>query len=215
MTTVENLISMAYPQENFRRQWQPIISIDSKELLNAVERIVLADGLEMFRPEPIEKQAKILTKWLRGDEEFHGKTTAFLWGNVGTGKTTLLRAVQEVLRRERKELKIWQALEMSEMASRDSEKFNEIENYQFLAIDDLGEEPNMVMNYGTAIFPFRMLFEKRYSLLKPTLISANLSPEDLGKTYGDRIADRIGQVAFSISFLENSLRTSRNFYSGD
>ncbi len=180
--------------------------------MEVVKEIVQTDGQEIFRPEAVERQVDILSRWLRGDSEFSTKTTVFLWGNVGTGKTTLLRALKKVLEQKNKVVHLFLAAELSDWAAVDAEKFRQEKTAAFLAIDDLGEEPEKVMNYGTPIYPIRTLLEERYSLLSPTFISSNISPEQVGERYGERVADRLGQIAFSIKFPGESLRSWSCFY---
>lgn len=212
MKTLGSILTQECLQGVFPKRNLHVTNISKEELLEVVKEIVQTDGQEIFRPEAVERQVDILSRWLRGDSEFSTKTTVFLWGNVGTGKTTLLRALKKVLEQKNKVVHLFLAAELSDWAAVDAEKFRQEKTAAFLAIDDLGEEPEKVMNYGTPIYPIRTLLEERYSLLSPTFISSNISPEQVGERYGERVADRLGQIAFSIKFPGESLRSWSCFY---
>lgn len=187
------------------------MNIKETEIMEEVKKIVIEDGMERFFPGAVERQVKYLSLWLRG-ESFLGKTTAFLWGHVGTGKTTLLRAITRVIEHRNKVVHLFSAAELADMAATAADRFQVEKDAVFLGVDDLGEEPEKILNFGTPIYPIRTLLEKRYSSLFPTFLSSNLTPEEVRERYGERVADRLGQMAFSIKFQGESLRTQRDFF---
>lgn len=79
-------------------------------------------------------------------------------------------------------------------------------NEQFLAIDDLGTEPNIVKLFGTERLPLAELLAARYDSRKPTIITTNLGPEGIAERYGERIADRLREIADAIGFEGDSFR---------
>lgn len=212
MESLGNLLKAAFPQQSSHQRNLPAINVSLDELLGAIESIVIHDGRESFCAEAIQRQANVLAEWLRGEGECAEKDTVFLWGNVGTGKTTILRAVRLILERRNKVMHIFHAVTMCDLAATNIQEFVKEQTTYFLGIDDLGEEPEKIMNFGTPIYPIRSLLERRYSLCLPTFISANISPEHVRERYGERVADRMGQIAFSLSFPGESLRTSQDFY---
>ncbi len=84
--------------------------------------------------------------------------------------------------------------------------FESATNEKFLAIDDLGTEPAAVKIYGTEKLPLVELLAARYDLKLPTIITTNLGPEGIADRYGERIADRLREIADAIGFEGNSFR---------
>ncbi|MBO5910467.1 MAG: DNA replication protein DnaC, partial [Clostridia bacterium] len=82
---------------------------------------------------------------------------------------------------------------------------NEFMDCDVLIIDDLGCEPllkNITVEY---LFNIINLRQKRY---KPTLISTNLTPEDILNRYDERIHSRLSHkmLALNISFNDIDMR---------
>ena len=79
--------------------------------------------------------------------------------------------------------------------------------YEFLFIDDVGVEPADVKSYGNQMYPFAEIVRARYDAGLPIVITTNLKyPEEFAKIYGDRVADRLREMANSIEFKGNSYR---------
>ncbi len=75
----------------------------------------------------------------------------------------------------------------------------------FLIIDDLGREHFTDSGFGIA--EWDRLFDNRYSKKLPTVITTNLTPDELKEIYGERIYDRLKQCATWCQFGNASLRT--------
>ncbi len=76
-----------------------------------------------------------------------------------------------------------------------------------LAVDDVGIEPLEVMEYGNVVSPTVELLTRRYDGQLFTLLTTNLTPDGIRKRYGDRIADRLNEMAVVIPFKNPSYRT--------
>ena len=76
-----------------------------------------------------------------------------------------------------------------------------------LAVDDAGIEPLEVVEYGNVVSPMVELLTKRYDEQLFTLMTTNLTPEGIRKRYGDRIANRLNEMAVVIPFKNPSYRT--------
>ena len=76
------------------------------------------------------------------------------------------------------------------------------------AIDDAGIEPLEVMEYGNTVSPMVELLTRRYDEQLFTLLTPNLTPEGIRKRYGDRIADRLSEMAVVIPFKNPSYRAA-------
>ena len=67
-----------------------------------------------------------------------------------------------------------------------------------LGIDDLGTEPSEVLDYGNVYTPVIDLLTKRYEEQLFTVITTNLTPQQIREHYGDRIADRLNEMVKKI-----------------
>ena len=140
------------------------------------------------------------------------KQCLFIAGIPGTGKTTILMAIRNLLNLLHKKdpicpsttiselfLNIKTSKEIASIYSEDKRSFREIANTFFLGIDDFGNEPNIVLNHGNVFSPLQVLLEQRYITQYPTIITTNLNGKDIRKRYGDRIADRLSEMALPVS----------------
>ena len=62
-----------------------------------------------------------------------------------------------------------------------------------LGIDDLGTELSEVMDYGNVYTPVIDLLTKRYEEQLFTIITTNLTPQQIREHYDDRIADHLNE----------------------
>ncbi len=138
-------------------------------------------------------------------------------GGCGNGKTTLVKAVQNLfgyLNIPMPEghgmvwgLRLCDAKEVAHIARTDYLAFLALMRIPMLAVDDVGIEPLEVMEYGNVVSPIAELLTKRYDGQLFTLMTTNLTPEGIRKHYGDRIADRLGEMSVVIPFKNPSYRT--------
>lgn len=158
-----------------------------------------------------------------------------LGGGVGVGKTTMLRAINllgkkaqnfcrksaesaswrgdaDLARRYRAGIHLHRipsivtAQHLANCAQSDLDLFNWALDFDFLAIDDLGAEPTAVKLYGTEKLPLVELLAARYNSRLTTIITTNLGPEGIAERYGERIADRLREIADAIGFEGESFR---------
>ena len=83
------------------------------------------------------------------------------------------------------------------------ESYRKLISVDMLGIDDLGTEPSEVMDYGNVID----LLTKRYEEQLFTIITTNLTPQQIREHYGDRIADRLNEMVKKIVFNNATYRT--------
>ena len=89
---------------------------------------------------------------------------------------------------------------------RDEEKYNSLRQRSLLAIDDMGKEPVEVMIYGTVSNPVIDLMEYRYQHQLFTVVTTNLTPQEIKEKYGKRVADRFREMMEVIVFQDISYR---------
>lgn len=152
--------------------------------------------------------------FLTTETRFYG---LFLPGCVGNGKSTMLKAIRDVLvflvEKDRirycegdKYPRFVSSREMVNIAKKQDD-FRCLKNARYLLIDDLCEEATEVVSYGNYIYPFVELLEHRYDSLLPTFISSNFGAKDISQKYGStRISDRMKEMFKIVSFLEESFR---------
>lgn len=141
-----------------------------------------------------------------------------LSGTCGNGKTTLMYAFQRALNYLANHnhfsfmdeyftprMRICHACEITDIA-RDIKAFTELKQRSMLGIDDLGTEPAEVLEFGNPIYPIVRLLEYRYESQAFTFITTNLTPPEIRKKYGDRIADRFNEMLYVIVFQDISYR---------
>ena len=139
-------------------------------------------------------------EWLKNDN----KDGLLLYGKVGSGKTTLMRSLFWVLRKElNREVDIGTAPRLVDLFQHrdiDSYPFEFEKNIDFLFIDDAGVEPDYCCIWGTDYEPMRDLLAYRYDARKYTIISSNLGNEELIQKYGLRIFDRMIETYDRITY---------------
>lgn len=148
----------------------------------------------------------------------HGKPGLIMMGLCGNGKTTMMRSLARLIEyiteatvgyNRRTTVTMLSAKEIARMcASADKERkdLKELYSVKALGIDDLGEEPKEVMSYGMIYTPLIDLICERYDRQLTTIITTNLSKEQLAEKYGVRVYDRIKEMLTIITFTNSSYR---------
>ena len=94
------------------------------------------------------------------------------------------------------------------------ERFEEFKNAEWIGIDDLGQEPDEVKNYGTILRPIEEIISYRYNRkrtidkhrLMITICTTNLTPDAIKSKYGARVADRLSEMMSVMYIKEKSYR---------
>lgn len=162
----------------------------------------------------VKKNLSAVGDFLTTETRFYG---LFLPGSIGNGKTTMLKAVRDLVAYlvEHNKIRYCEgdkyprfvtARDMANIA-KSAEDFRALKDTKYLLIDDLCEEPTEVLHFGNYIYPFIELLEYRYENLLPTFISSNFSAVDIEEKYGNqRIVDRMKEMFKIVSFTEESFR---------
>lgn len=142
----------------------------------------------------------------------------FLYGPVGTGKSTFLRGVQKYMNTIKardfdKDFRIgfyWKsASELANSYAGDGqEKLLQWCDECNLLIDELGREPRPAKHYGTELNVIQFLLQLRYDRRKEnvTHITSNINPQDVMPMYGDYISDRFREMFNIIPWFGESRR---------
>lgn len=141
------------------------------------------------------------------------KTGLLLYGKVGTGKTTMMKAMYTVVNngaRSWSEVCYVSATILMDqfLAHQDGKasRYLEYAEAKILFIDDLGSEPVRCMTYGMERTPILDVLYHRYNLQLITVITTNLEDRDLAERYGTRMLDRMNETFDRLYYAGNSYR---------
>lgn len=134
----------------------------------------------------------------------------WIWGSIGTGKSTLMRIINQFCYEMRPGelignnrytlpfcLRIRRAIDICDAyAEKGSAGLKDIINIERLCIDDIGTEGQVASYYGNATNVVGDLILRRYDMRRrfQTHATANLTPDDVRRVYGDRVFDRLGEM---------------------
>lgn len=163
--------------------------------------------------EALDKQLSLMAEWLTTNDH---RFCLLLCGKCGNGKSTLVKAFQNLLnllglRDEYGNtigFSIVDAREIAWMCRDRHQEWRALSRRNMLAIDDIGTEPVDIQDYGNHLNPVIDLLYKRYDEQLFTIITTNLTPKEIRERYGERIADRLNEMAFRIVFDNDTYRTN-------
>ena len=165
--------------------------------------------------EDVEKQLHDMASWLTSPSSSFG---ILLCGGCGNGKSTMLKAFQQILNYLRISkpyndgtygIQIVDAKYIAYLCKNNYEAYRKLISVEMLGIDDLGTEPTEVMDYGNVYTPVIDLLTKRYEEQLFTIITTNLTPQQIRGHYGDRIADRLNEMGKKIGFHNGTYRIDK------
>lgn len=125
----------------------------------------------------------------------------FLSGTLGTGKTTMLKALKTIF-----PASIYCSAKMVFDEYKRIERLPDVPDNKLLLLDDVGVESPLCKIFGEDRTPITDLLLHRYDWMATTVIATNLSIEELQARYGDRLADRIAEMATAILYDAPSYR---------
>lgn len=173
-------------------------------------------GIDQSQIDAIGRMSRVLT-------DDTASTFGFLLcGSPGTGKSTLMRSLQQLLNSVHvtnpypspKEydgnyhLYIVSSYDIIRMYKENYNEWLGLAKTTLLGIDDLGQEPKEVLDYGNVISPVVELLLKRYESRSFTMVTTNLSPSEIKEHYGGRIADRFNEMMEMLLLNNESYRKS-------
>ena len=144
----------------------------------------------------------------------HRKMGLMLCGIPGNGKTTLMNAINRVFRLfnfknaygEDVYMRSVSAIDVANTAKTNYERYKKMCYEPMLAIDDFGEEPAEVLEYGNVLSPITELLSIRYKEQFLTVLTTNTAANKIRERYGARIADRFNEMMKVIIFTNPSYR---------
>lgn len=147
------------------------------------------------------------------------KSGLILYGNVGTGKTTYMMAVGETIRQLYKQelqqgmitLRSKKASELGILMKDDRESYEKVKKACVLLLDDIGfaGDAEIVNNYGIKTDPIADVLEHRYANRLFTVMTTNLSEDELQVRYGQRIYSRLREMCVWVAFKGEDYRINK------
>ena len=165
--------------------------------------------------EYLDRQLHEMAHWLTSPSSHFG---IMLCSGCGNGKSTMLKAFQQLLNSLHIPkpdndgtygIQIVDAKYVAHLCKNNHEAYRKLISVDMLGIDDLGTEPSEVMDYGNVYTPVIDLLTKRYEEQLFTIITTNLTPQQIREHYGDRIADRLNEMVKKIVFSNGTYRTDK------
>lgn len=198
-----------------------------KDMANAIyasyKAEVMRRGRKLVFDEATKQHIQRAAEWLTDPK---GKPGMMLCGLYGNGKTTLMLAICNLVNYlfysdasdERKAFRIIGAREIARLGSKDETigEYRRLVNEELLAIDDLGEEPPEIIEYGRIFTPVKDLLLERYNQQRITIATTNLievkktddkSKKQLTAHYSARVVDRFSEMMDIVIFKNSSYRT--------
>jgi predicted ATPase len=182
------------PESESGSTWEPSPEEMERQRLVQMKARAEAAGVpirfQAAKPEDIDPFT-----WSQYEEALADKEGLFLHGPAGTGKTHLAVAAMHALPRHRGErfVSVPELLMELRNTFRDGERVSEIDiidryaSAPLLILDDLGAEKST----DFAIQALYIIIDRRYARMLPTIITSNLSVDEIAEKVGDRIASRI------------------------
>jgi len=153
------------------------------------------------------------SKWLTDPNT---KSSLLIMGVLGNGKSTLLKSMQiliSILYANEKDSfkKVLRSIKANDLAKivQNDAQFTELKQCDLLAIDDIGIEPSDVKVYGNVYSPLVELIYARYDAQKFTVMTTNLTEDELFNKYGARISDRFAEMCDQIAYEQGSYRIEK------
>ena len=183
---------------------QYLVSSISAEVEYRNRRFVMSDELN--------KQVSSVANWLCGSSN---KNSLLLAGGCGNGKTTFVYAMQNLINHlniknqvtgQNFSISLFGAKNLANICKSQIKNWRFIIDKDILAVDDLGTEPREIIEYGNVLSPIIDLISYRYEHALPTIITTNLTPQQISEVYGKRIGDQLKETTEIVPFLNNSYR---------
>jgi len=167
-------------------------------LLGSYGAVVSSRDMELQMDDSTVAKVEKVVKWMYESR----KRGLLLCGTLGNGKTTMLRAIKNLLGSKSVYLESQAIYDYF----RQNQSFPEISADAVLLIDDLGVEPPTYNDFGEIRYPLTELLMRRYKGNLTTVIATNKTFEQIGETYGDRLQDRMREMFAIIKYVEPSYR---------
>ena len=136
-----------------------------------------------------DKISKVVS-WLKNGK----KESLMIIGGTGTGKTTLAIALAHAIGRRNYYPKFISMPKFERMCAEDNTWLDEVADWKYLLLDDVGTESREIKIYGNSRMLFNELIFQRYDRKLPMIITTNLSLAAFEQRYGEKVASRVREL---------------------
>ncbi len=181
---------------------------DVEEILQiCYEEMVSRRRIKFEQSDFLQSCIRKATTWLIEDR----RPGLLLYGNYGAGKSTMGKAISLLVSKYGGGRFVIQttARDLCNLAATDIDRFNDLKTKDMLYIDEVGREALTVQNWGNKINPFIEVLEYRYDKQLFTILTANLTDEEILERYGVYIDERIAENFDKINYTNKSYRTGK------
>lgn len=169
-------------------------------------------------PEDARRAFQMTAMWITDQltNAPHRSQWLHIQGDIGTGKTTLARAVNQTLwamsgcSRATWSMPATSAVAYYQEGDPDGKYNTTRKCTDTVFIDDIGTEPLEVVVYGNVMQPIVEIFLYRYNEGLPMIYTTNLDGKALGAKYGERVLDRMREEAMVITLTGESWRRKKS-----
>ncbi|NLO71984.1 MAG: ATP-binding protein [Porphyromonadaceae bacterium] len=179
------------------------------DILNNM-KIILSYRHKKFIPnELINKAVQYVSQWIAFDDWFVGDLYKgiMIRGSVGVGKTLIMQATTATLQHMGSKAVFTHISDLNELyRQEDREAIENLKHINVLAIDDVGMYAPIVNVYGNIINPFDDIIDFRYRQNKATMITTNLTAEQIKEMFGLRTLDRLREMCNDYTLTGKSMR---------
>lgn len=196
---LSNAVKTVQAQTRARKKIKPVCSYgDAKKVAwSAYKSIVGKKEPEMT--EDLKEVLRMLTAYFSGNEcgEVDQGKGIYLYGQVGTGKTSVMEAMQlmaRALRYDVRRFRMTRVQEVYEMALRQEELgWMAGENRCF---DDIGFSQSKVKIWGNSVNPLEGILTRRYNrrMEWTTHATSNVPPGALSELFDERLLSRFNEM---------------------
>lgn len=191
---------------------QQVLDILTEFYICAVDRRHLVPSID----ENTQKNLIAVTEALTTENPKFG---IWLYGSVGNGKTTMLYAIMRLIdllgnkgyfkymgEYFSPRVRFKAATDVVSLRQENKRDFNDFIEQSIIALDDVGNEPKEILEYGNVITPMVDLLMYRYKVQAFTMVTSNLSPSQIKDKYDERVADRCREMFAAIKFVNPTYR---------
>lgn len=195
--------------------FRKITEFDDNSILSLKKRFIqliqsnLLETNRTFKIDDTNRQnLAFIFDWIIGKCEVEKRKGLMLVGEIGLGKSAIMKAVSELVKEIHECTSIY--ITANNVArlyrSKDDDaaiKINRLITCKLLFIDDIGTEDRKV--YDT--HPIEEIIRERYEMKRITSFTTNLSSKELIDRYTQSIEDKISHMTFLVPFKGQSKRT--------